>query len=240
MRDAKNKIMLMLTCVALVVASVLGTNLPEWTSTDTQTNIVTHVTNENFWNEKGQARDIDTNMKPGETVMAGLDALGRCGRVKALITKEMYEKAKDAPREDMSNIRPSGWTKNREVEYVFANGTTYHGWFWNRSHLLAHSLGGKEVKENLVTGTRAQNVGDNKGDGGMAHCEEMARDWLENNDGNLYYQATPIYEGKELVCRRVDVDMKSDDGSLDAHTEVYNEAPGFTIDYLTGAYEQVK
>lgn len=190
-----------------------------------------------FWLDEGPAKDVDDSLKENEIRVGELDELGRATGVKAKLTKEGYDEAKDVERNDISNIKPTGWTKNREVDMTFPSGESYHGWFWNRSHLLAHSLGGPDVKANLVTGTRAQNVGDNKGDGGMAHCEETARTWLsEHEDGYLYYAATPVYEGDELVCRSVYVDMKSSDGTIDTRTEVYNAAPGYTIEYATGTY----
>ena len=113
----------------------------------------------------------------------------------------------------------------------------FRSYFWNRSHLIAKSLGGDDIAENLVTGTRTQNVGANDGQGGMGYAEGIARRFLESNQGaTLYYSATPVYEGSELVCRSVIVDMRASDGSLDMQVEVYNCAKGFLIDYATGAF----
>ena len=99
-------------------------------------------------------------------------------------------------------------------------------------------LGGQNRMENLVCGTRTQNVGDNTGqDGGMAHTEVLARDWLDAHPGGtVWYCATPVYEGSELLPRSVIVDVRSSDGTLDQEVEVFNTAYGFTIDYATGEY----
>jgi DNA-entry nuclease len=71
----------------------------------------------------------------------------------------------------------------------------------------------------------------------MAYCENLARMWLEDYpDGWLAYVATPVYEGDELVCRSVIVDMLSSDGELDVRIEVFNAAKGYTIDYATGEF----
>lgn len=118
------------------------------------------------------------------------------------------------------------------------DGSVYNGYLFNRSHLVAKSLGGQNRIENLVCGTRTQNVGDNTGqDGGMAHTEVLARDWLDAHPGGtVWYCATPVYMGSELLPRSVIVDVRSSDGTLDQEVEVYNTAYGFTIDYATGEY----
>jgi DNA-entry nuclease len=84
----------------------------------------------------------------------------------------------------------------------FPQGGYYTGYFWNRSHLIADSLGGHAVRRNLVTGTRMQNVGSQRDrDGGMAYCETKVRNWLyKHHTGSVYYRAEPIYRKKELVC----------------------------------------
>ena len=185
--------------------------------------------------------DVDVELEPGEISYEGMDELGRTGRVAACVTLEMAREGSDREREDMSWIHPSGWGHNREVDIVMPDGDTYHGALFNRSHLLAKSLGGEEVPENMVTGTRTQNVGDNHGqDGGMAYAEEIARDWLwDHRDGTLYYSATPVYEGDELVCRSVIVDVRTSDGSIDQEIEVFNAVGGYEIDYETGRFWEV-
>lgn len=79
------------------------------------------------------------------------------------------------------DIDPQGWPdKNPKLQIHFPTGNDYKGYFWNRSHLIADSLGGLPEENNLVTGTRAQNVGDNRTPGGMAYPETMARNFLDN------------------------------------------------------------
>lgn len=105
--------------------------------------------------------------------------------------------------------------------------------------MIAKSLGGKDELENLVNGTRMQNVGmnDSSNPGGMAYTETIARDWLDKNpDGTIQYVATPVYEGNEIMPRSVFVDIKTSDGSINQHVEVFNTAYGYTIDYSTGKF----
>ena len=175
----------------------------------------------------------------GEVIYEPLDALGRAGRVIACVDYALMEAGRSREREPTNDLLPSGWGDNAEVEVELPNGNTYHGYFWNRSHLLAKSLGGEEVIENLVCGTRMQNVGANvEGvEGGMAYAESLTRDWLEENPrGNVLYAARPLYRGSELVCRNVLVDVRSSDGALDFEVLVFNAAKGYEIDYETGEF----
>ena len=190
-----------------------------------------------YYRVVGEA-EVDLELEPGEVRYEGLDELGRTGRVAALVTPEMAEAGSEREREDISDIHPSGWGHNEEVAIQMPDGSTYHGYLFNRSHLLAKSLGGDDADYNLVTGTRTQNVGDNRGqDGGMAYTEGLARDWLRSHpDGTIYYSAAPVYEGSELVPRSVIVDVRSSDGELDLEVEVFNAALGYDIDYATGSF----
>lgn len=143
-----------------------------------------------------------------------------------------------------------GWADNTEVTIPALEGvegsTDYNGWFYNRSHLVADSLGGAETPENMVTGTRTQNVGSTQVDGqyagGMAHTELIARDYIDSGAAAtcpLYYAATPNYSGDDLVPRTVTVDIQSCDKAVDERVEVSNTANGFVIDYATGAWSEM-
>lgn len=199
---------------------------------------------------------IDVSVKAGHVVYAGIDELGRTGRVTANIIYDMVSesagwRAGFAP--DADSI--SGWGHNFKAEIPLYCGGTYNGWFWNRSHLLADSLGGynhvyredgsldKEAslseRRNLITGTRMQNVGTNNvggsGYGGMAYFERMAVDYMYAHPTcSIWYSAEPLYEGDETIPRSVYIKVKSCDGGLDVQGEVYNTAAGYTIDYRTG------
>lgn len=175
----------------------------------------------------------------GTIVYGELDALGRATGAVGMLTFDSMQAGRAREREDVSDLEPSGWGHNAEVDIAMPDGSIYHGLLFNRSHLIAKSLGGDEDLRNLVTGTRTQNVGANVGgsEGGMAYAEGLARSWLEAHPaGTLYYAATPLYQGDELVARSIMVDLRSDDGTLDQRVEVYNTARGFDIDYATGAF----
>lgn len=181
---------------------------------------------------------VGHNLAEGEYVYTGLDGLGRTQAAYACITTDDYAREKAEEREDFKSDadKISGWGYNAKASVTFPNGKTYNGYFYNRSHLIADSLGGTPARENLVTGTRFQNVG--SGNGGMAYAEEKARGWLENAPAGsyIYYAATPVYVGDEPVPRSVYVDMLSSDGKVNEHVEVFNVSgdPLYGVDYSTG------
>lgn len=192
----------------------------------------------NYYQVVGPA-EFDKTLSPGEVEYAALDWLGRAGKVRACVDAPLAQAGASRERDVTSNIHPSGWGYNEEVTIELADGDTYHGYMWNRSHLLAKSLGGEEIEENLICGTRMQNVGTNmRGtEGGMAYPESLAREWLAHHpDGYVQYSAEPLYAGGEPVCRVVLVDVRSSDGSIDCEVVVYNAAKGYEINYATGDF----
>ena len=181
---------------------------------------------------------VDEDVPAGTVRYSPLDACGRAGRCVANVTYDLMQAGEASSRDGLSDLHPSGWGHNAKVTITNPNGSVYNGYLFNRSHLIAKSLGGENRIENIVCGTRTQNVGDNTGqDGGMAYTETLARDWLDTHPGGtVWYCATPVYEGSELVPRSVIVDIRTSDSSIDQEVEVYNVAYGFTIDYATGEF----
>ena len=184
---------------------------------------------------------IDSDVQPGNIEYTGLDSLGRTQRVNGNITYQMVEKSKGwREKFDSDADKISGWGHNEKVEIDYGNGLIYHGYMYNRSHLIADSLGGAAKRVNLICGTRPQNALQGHGRiGGMAYAETKARNYLNaNHNGSLYYCAIPVYVGNELVPRSVYVEMKSDDGSIDESVEVFNTANGYTINYNDGTFSK--
>lgn len=191
---------------------------------------------------------IEHNPAPGEVAYCPLDTHDRATCAYGSLTPQVREDAQRRGRQNI-NVDPSGWPSNTEVQIDaltdVEGSQSYSGWLWNRSHLLADSLGGDAVRENLVTGTRTQNVGSTQTggqySGGMAYPELTARDWLDAQPDEscpLYYAATPVYEGGELIPRTVLVDVQSCDQEVDMRVEVTNTANGWSIDYTNGSYEK--
>lgn len=200
----------------------------------------------------GKAQKLYKPTAAGVIAYCPLDGLQRPVCAYGELTSTLRQQAKAAGREDIT-VNPPGWpSKNKEVTILalptstVAGSKNYKGWLFNRSHLIADSLGGDAVNQNLVTGTRTQNVGSaqtqGQYSGGMAYTEGVARQYLDSQDGNacpLYYAATPVYTDNELIPRTVTVDMVSCDGSINTRATVSNTANGFTINYATGAFAPV-
>ena len=179
--------------------------------------------------------------KKGVIKYSKLDKYGRTRRVVGNITYKMVKKSAGWREEFAEGSEPSGWGKNTIVNIKLYNGKYYRGFLWNRSHLIADSLGGHAIRRNLITGTRMQNVGANNGKGGMAYAERKVVKYLyKHHKASVYYSATPVYKGKELIPRSVIVDIKSSDKKLNERVIVYNAAKGFKINYKTGMPKATK
>lgn len=192
------------------------------------------------------AAQRDYNPAPGEVGYCDSDSLGRAVCAYGLLTADTRADAKARGREDI-DVDPAGWPSHNSKVNIpaltqIAGSTDYNGWMFNRSHLLADSLGGAPTVQNLVTGTRTQNVGSVNNTGGMAHTETQARDYLDGKAGAdanscpLYYAATPNYTGDELVPRTVTVDIQSCDSVINERAIISNTANGHTINYMNGEY----
>ena len=149
-----------------------------------------------------------------------LDNLGRCGVAYANICKEIMPTKE---REDISNIKPTGWTQEKyDGEYLY-----------NRCHLIGHQLAGEDDnKLNLITGTRYFNVN------GMLPFENKVAEYMDKNTNNhVLYRVTPIFEGNNLVANGVEIEAYSveDNGKgICFNVYIYNVQPGINIDYQTG------
>lgn len=177
----------------------------------------------------------------GKIVYGELDYLGRTTQAKGSLTFTNVEGSYGVRQKFGSDADPSGWQKQEQKAHIaHANGKAYNGYFWNRSHLIGDALGGDAIRQNVITGTRTQNVGqDSKG--GMRYSEIKAQKWLEDNQtGVLYYGATPVYVGEELVPRYVEVVMKSSDGTIDEKVIVFNTANGYEINYSDGTFSPIE
>ena len=192
----------------------------------------------NFYAPAGKAvvayDDIDKN---GEIKYLELDDLQRATGAYGYISKDMRMQAKERGRQDIK-VDPVGWGHNKQSPVKYEE-KSYNGWFYNRSHLIADSLGANPDKTNLVTGTRMQNVG--WGNGGMAYIEDKTRDFLDSEKAEncpVYYAATPNYVGSELLPRTVTVNAKSCDSTIDEQIVVDNVAPGYIINYMNGEFKE--
>ena len=133
----------------------------------------------------------------------------------------------------------AGYTKNKEVIIKNPKYESYKGWFWNRSHLIADSLGGPSEPRNAITGTRTQNVGARDNQGGMRLPESRAYDYIyANPKKTLLYDVVPLYfDTDDLVPYAVQVTLYN--GDIKERYITLNIAYGYQIDYKTGKWAPV-
>ena len=96
----------------------------------------------------------------GTIVYGELDYLGRTTQAKGSLTFTNVEGSYGVRQKFGADADPSGWQKQEQKAHIaHANGKAYNGYFWNRSHLIGDALGGDAIRQNVITGTRTQNVG---------------------------------------------------------------------------------
>lgn len=151
-----------------------------------------------------------------------LDKMGRCTVAEASLS---YDSMPDQTREsrgDISEVHPSGWHSGME---------------WERMHLIAWSLSGENANPmNLITGTHDCNFN------AMRDLEIKTASYLENNRRkHVLYRVTPIFSGKELIARGVQMEAESveDKGrGLCFNVYCYNvRKDGAVINYKTGTVD---
>lgn len=149
-----------------------------------------------------------------------LDEYGRCGVAYANICKEIMP---TKTREDISNVKPTGWIQKK-----------YNGeYLYNRCHLIGHQLAGEDAnKLNLITGTKYLNVV------GMLPFENKVAEYIKNNKNNhVLYRVTPIFKEDNLLANGVQIEACSveDKGKgICFNVYIYNVQPGISINYKTG------
>lgn len=186
---------------------------------------------------------IDFEVAKGEFVYGGFDELGRTTRVYGCPTHETWADSAGwrAPMPSSADkISTWGATQNKPIVLYNSDGSEYKSNPWNRSHLIGDALGASTVPENLIKASRQQNTGQSDNKGGMRATEAPAEEYLKTHEnGYVYYSATPIYKGDELMARAVYVQVQSDDKSLNEAVLVFNAAYGYEFNYADGTYTHV-
>ena len=162
------------------------------------------------------------------TKYSPLDDLGRAGYSIGCLGKKTLN---DGGRESIGQVRPVGW-ETKKYAHLIEDRYVY-----NRCHLLMNAAAAGMDSEtcnstrNLITGTRYMNAD------GMLPYESELLSYLRSTKNHVLYRVTPIYKGKELVARGVQMEAWSvEDGGrgLKFNVFCYNMQPGISIDYVTG------
>ena len=132
-------------------------------------------------------------------------------------------------------IQPTGWHYNRR------NGTQ----IYNRGHLIAYSVskgigqsgnynpneqsGDQNNLKNLFTQSAFSNQDV------QTMYEAKVRNALKQGR-RVIYQATPIFQGNDLMAKGINLQAISTDGSLNFNVYIFNVQPGYAFNYATGRY----
>lgn len=153
-----------------------------------------------------------------------LDSQKRAGVVFANIGTDILDTVGE--RENMVGIRPSGWNQKKYKGLV----TSQPPYLYNRCHLLAHQLGGKEKENNLITGTRYLNEA-------MIPYENEVADYVKNTGNHVLYRATPIFKKDNKLASGIQLEAYSVEDSgkgVCFNVYCYNVQPGVDINYMNG------
>ncbi|ANZ57726.1 hypothetical protein BGL34_03955 [Fructilactobacillus lindneri] len=173
------------------------------------------------------------NLKKGYVDFKELDKFNRPRGATAYLTKDnlLYKKRRT------SKYKPSGW-QNGHINYKQK--------FYNRGHIIAfhflNNINDNGNYENGKTGTwdNRKNIftqTSNSNLNVMKHIEDGITKELENNNKiiysvNLYYQCK-----NDLVAKGIFIQvMYNDIPMVEKDCFIYNNQPGFTIDYKTGIF----
>jgi len=161
-----------------------------------------------------------------QTIYASYGKLDGLGRVTGAEGNIDYTLLPTEERSSISSIYPTGWV---QAKYDFVSAK----YLYNRSHLLMYALTGNNSKQNLMTGTRTFNAT------GMLTNENRVLDYVKkDNENNVLYRVTPVFQGDNLLASGVIMEAESVDDlgkALKFAVFVYNVEPGVAIDYETGA-----
>lgn len=152
---------------------------------------------------------------------SNLDKLGRCGRATICINKEKFPIKK---RGGIGHIIPSGW---HSFKYNCIKGK----YLYNRCHLIGHQLGGQDIKNNFITGTRYLNVSQ------MLPFENAIVDYCKTTGEHVAYRVTPIFKQQNLIASGVLLEALSVEDCGEGvcfNIYLYNRQQGIDINYETG------
>lgn len=155
----------------------------------------------------------------GSIVYQPLDKWLRASRVIACLGPENLV---DTYRAPTSALEPAGWQPDA---YDFIPGAS----LYHRCHLLADSLGGAEIPENLITGTQYLNTA------AMLPIESRVLEYIRRTGHHVLYSVCPYYAPGNYVCFGVQIEAASvEDDELRLNRYCFNVQPGVAIDYRTG------
>lgn len=158
----------------------------------------------------------------------GVDEYGRPKIAEACLSPQLIHAVPHERPHNMRCAKVVGWDKITDKD------------IFQRCHLLGYRLVGVhsdtfvyQYKDILFIGTRHLNQTLM-----YERYEKPIKEYVLSSEKLVTYSVTPIYEGDEILPRKVHLIAKSEDGEIDFDELLPNEYPGHIIDYKTGACEE--
>ena len=149
-------------CAAMIAGYITfayklhNTNIqPQQTQQTQPTPRITY--NADYYQVDGQAQRSYKDAKEDQITYCDLDSLGRPTCAYSLLTTDMRQKAKARGRQHI-DVNPTGWPKYNQKVTITDGSQSYTGWFWNRSHMIADSLGGDPKRRYQLCSQRRHGI----------------------------------------------------------------------------------
>ena len=183
--------------------------------------------------------------------------MGNLDHLKRATYSHIQLQDKDEPtgdREEKLTYNPSGW---HNYQFYYGDGS-HQAWLMHRGHLVGYQFSGlNDEPKNLVTETSWLNTGNYTGmnignTDSMLYYEIRLDSWLATHPNFwLDYKVTPIYDGDELVPRKIELQYvgldengklmqikiggkENVDQNMITRVTIDNVSPNAIIDYMTG------
>lgn len=184
--------------------------------------------------------NLNANIASAPYAVNHVDAQGRAWQGDAWLnrTTRQYQN-REKTGNGATNWRPVGFLQAHNLSGGYSHA-------YDRGHLLGYALVGgirsfdasEANPSNIATQTAWANEARSKTSTGQNYYEGLVRKALDQNK-QVRYRVTDIYNGNDLVPAGAHIEAKSKDGSLQINAFVPNTQRNISINYATGAVTQL-
>lgn len=183
---------------------------------------------------------LNTNISSAPYAVNRLDSQGRAWQGDAWLNRTSRQyRDRNETGNGATDWKPAGFLQAHNL-----TGGISHA--YDRGHLLGYALVGgikgfdasESNHANIATQTAWANEARSTTSTGQNYYEGLVRKALDQNK-EVRYRVTDIYDGNNLVPAGAHIEAKSKDGSLEYNVFVPNVQRNISINYATGAVTQI-